>query len=80
MRNNVRDKIKSTDVSNEVEGLEWLVRKRFDANLKQSELAEKIGITPMWYCLIEKGKHTPSINTAKKIGEVLKFDWKNFYD
>lgn len=52
---------------------EWLnmlvYRKR--AKMKQSELAEKLGITVQWISKIENGGYLPSEELGKRIEEVL---------
>ena len=80
MRNSIRDKIKSTDFPDKIEGIDWLVKKRLGLNLSQEAVAKEIGISPITYYAIEKGRYTPSIRTAKKLAKFFKCDWKNFYD
>jgi len=43
------------------------------------EVAQQCGIDEFAYCMIEHGKRTPSVKTAKKIAEVLGFDWTKFF-
>lgn len=58
---------------------EWLINLRKDLGLTQYDVSKKINITQQMYGYIENGKKTPSPKTAKKIGEVLNFDWTLFY-
>lgn len=58
---------------------EWLEKLRKEAGLTQEEVADKSGIHTASYSNIENGKKTLSVKTAKKIAEVLNFDWKDFF-
>lgn len=57
----------------------WLKTMRNDQGLTQKEVAEKVGILQQTYNYIETGKRRPSVEKAKKIAEVLGFDWTLFY-
>ena len=61
---------------------EWLVAIREEKRLSQKDVSEKVGISPPSYCNIEHGipGKGPSVSTAKKISEVLDFDWTRFFD
>lgn len=52
---------------------------REDEGLTQEQLAEKVGVVRTTISNIECGLSLPSVPTAKAIGEVLNFDWKDFY-
>ena len=52
---------------------------RLEKGLTMREVAQQCGIKVSTYCLIEHGKRTPSVKTAKKIAEVLGFDWTAFF-
>ena len=52
------------------------IRKK--ANIKQSELAEKIGISEKHLSKIETGKNLPSLDNFLKMAEVLKFSLEDF--
>ncbi len=52
------------------------IRKK--ANIKQSELAEKIGISEKHLSKIETGKNLPSLDNFFKMAEVLKFSLDDF--
>lgn len=58
----------------------WLKDKRKNLSLTQSKVASKCGISRAYYCEIELGVKTPSVDTAKKIGDVLGFRWTIFFD
>ncbi|MBD5118534.1 MAG: helix-turn-helix transcriptional regulator [Clostridiales bacterium] len=58
----------------------WLITIRKEKGYPQKYVAELIGVAPPSYCNIEKGKTSPAVSTAKKIGAVLGFDWTRFYD
>lgn len=53
---------------------------RVKAGMTQEQLAEKCHVVRQTIGEIERGVNTPSIPTAKKIGEVLGFDWTEFFD
>lgn len=54
-------------------------KKREEAGLNQSQLAEKIGISRQAISNIELGIAKPTVENAKKLGEILHFDWTEFY-
>ena len=51
---------------------------RKTANIKQSELAEKIGISEKHLSKIETGKNLPSLNNFLKMAQILKFSLNDF--
>ena len=51
---------------------------RKNAKIKQSELAEKIGISEKHLSKIETGKNLPSLDNFLKMAEVLKFNLNDF--
>lgn len=57
---------------------EWLVELR--AGRSQSKVAKEIGIAQSTYASIETGYRTPSVETAKKIADVLGFQWTQFFE
>ena len=59
---------------------DWLIKKRIDRHLKPEDIAELVGVTQQFYNYVENGKRRPSPETAIKIGKVLDFDWKVFYE
>lgn len=57
-----------------------LTEKRKAKNMLQEELAEKVGVKRQAISNIECGLAKPSVENAKKIAEVLEFDWTEFFD
>lgn len=53
---------------------------RKEAGLTQTALSELCGCGRTTICMIENGKLLPSVKLAKKIGNVLGFDWTLFYE
>ena len=47
--------------------------------LSQEDLASKIGLTRSAVAMIENGSNKLTVDNAKKIGEVLRVDWKDFF-
>lgn len=58
----------------------WLKVKRESKGYKQKDLADIVGVTRQHIGMIENTKANPSPEIAKKIGEVLEFDWTIFYE
>lgn len=52
---------------------------RMDAELTQQVLADKCGVVRQTISEIENGRNKPSVELAKKLGEVLKVDWTEFF-
>lgn len=57
----------------------WLIKIRKPQGT-QVEVAKKIPISRSHYAQIELGDRTPSVKVAKRIAEVLGFDWTYFFD
>lgn len=51
---------------------------RKNQGLKQSELAEKVGISEKHLSKIETGKNYPALDNFFKIAEILKLSFKDF--
>lgn len=58
---------------------EWLKELRIKANKTVDYIADYVGITRQYYYYIESGERGVPVPTAKKIAEVLGFDWTMFY-
>lgn len=58
----------------------WLAAYRDKAGFSHEEVAEQAGISRQYYGMIENGDRNPSVDVAKKIAKVLKFDWIIFFD
>jgi transcriptional regulator with XRE-family HTH domain len=59
---------------------DWLITIRKKQGLSQKEVSERIGVSQPSYCTIERGVTNPSVDTAKRIAEILGFDWTRFYE
>ena len=59
---------------------DWLIAIRKKAGYSQKEVADQIHIAQPSYCNIEKGKRNPNPKTAKRIAELLGFQWTLFYE
>lgn len=58
----------------------WLVEIRQGMNMSTYKVAASCGINQSYYSMIERGVRDPSVQTAKKIGAAMGFDWQRFYD
>lgn len=58
----------------------WLKKMRVDRKLTQLEVAKSSEIKRSYYTMIEQGKRNPSVDIAKKISNVLDFDWTYFFN
>jgi DNA-binding XRE family transcriptional regulator len=58
----------------------WLKEARKNKRLIQKSVAQSAEISRSCYALIENGSRRPSVKTAKKIAEVLNFDWTLFFE
>ncbi len=58
----------------------WLSQQRQARGMTQQQVAELTGLHQAAYCNIESGKRKPSVKIAKRIGEVLGFDWTILFD
>ena len=57
-----------------------LKNKREASGLTQEELSRKLGISRQAVSLLENGINKPTVENAKKLGEILGFDWTELYD
>lgn len=48
--------------------------------LSQTQLSKAVGISKQAMSNIELGKAKPNIETAKRLGKVLGFDWWKLYE
>lgn len=59
----------------------WLKKLRHEShNLTQEQLAKMVGISRTMITEIENGNANPSVEVAKKIAAVLRFEWTKFYE
>lgn len=57
-----------------------LKKLREDAGLSQNQLAKMCGKVRQTIGMIESGQNKPSIELAKKFGEIFGVEWKNFFE
>ena len=57
----------------------WLRAKRIEMNLTEKQVADSVGIKQAPYHRIETGANNPKVENAKKIANLLQFDWRLFY-
>jgi len=57
----------------------WLNRIRRESRKTQKQVADATGISRAYYTQIERGIRRPSVETAKRIADYLKFDWTYFF-
>lgn len=53
---------------------------RIEKGLTQEEIASQCGVLRQTISNIERGEMNPSVNLAKKLGEVLNVNWFELYD
>ncbi len=58
----------------------WLSKLRNQLGFTQEQVAELVGIKRAYYSMIERGKRRPSVDVAKRISNVLNFDWTIFFN
>lgn len=57
----------------------WLIDARKQKSLTQEEVAQYLGVTSTEIGKYERGERTPKPKNAQKLGELLGFDWTQFY-
>ncbi|WP_139491817.1 helix-turn-helix transcriptional regulator [Brevibacillus dissolubilis] len=58
---------------------QWLIELRTKKNMTHDSVAQLTDITRSYYTKIENGV-VPSVRVAKRIAQVLGFDWSRFYE
>ncbi|SDX46048.1 DNA-binding transcriptional regulator, XRE-family HTH domain [Marininema mesophilum] len=60
----------------------WLIiaRTEGEVSFTQEEIATKVNVKRQYYGMIEKGTRTPSVSLAKRIANILNFNWVIFFD
>ena len=58
----------------------WLKMARESRGISQENVASQCAITRQYYNFIENGDRRPSVETAKKIADVLGFPWTRFFE
>lgn len=59
---------------------EWLKELRKEKRISQDKIAELSEISQSLYGFIENGYRRPSVDVAKRIAKILKFNWVRFYE
>ena len=59
---------------------EWLIEARRKKGFTQEQVATNCGISRQYYSFIESGDRNAPVKTAKKIAEILGFDWQKFFE
>ena len=57
----------------------FLKEQRTKKNLTMRQVCDEVDISEGYYSMIESGERRPSVETAKKIAAVLRFDWTQFF-
>ncbi len=60
--------------------MDWLKSVRKSKGMTGVEVATATGITQQSYSYIENGRRRPSVDVAKRIAEVLGFEWTRFFE
>lgn len=58
---------------------EWLTGIRVQLKMTHQDVADSAEIDRSFYTQIENGDRNPSVETAQKIANALKFDWTIFF-
>lgn len=58
---------------------EWLIQIRKAKGFTREDVIRKAKITLQMYYYIENNQRNPSVKLARKIAEILDFDWILFY-
>lgn len=53
---------------------------RKEKGFTQEQLANECGVQRTTITMIETGNNSPSVELAKKLGEILGIDWKVFFE
>lgn len=56
-----------------------LQKLRLEKELTQQQLADKCGVVRQTISEIENGRNKPSVELAKKLGEILEIEWVEFF-
>lgn len=75
------DKNRQSEKGREVKNVSVNLKEiREKAGLSQQQLADQVGVGRTTITMIESGENTPSVDTAKKIGEVLGIEWSKLFE
>ena len=56
-----------------------ITKLRKELGLRQADLADAAEVSLQYIWMIENGERKPSVKVAKRIAEVLGFDWTEFF-
>ena len=59
---------------------QWLKEIRISRNLSTYDVSKLADISQSHYSMIENGSRRASVENAKRIAQVLGFDWTRFFD
>lgn len=48
--------------------------------LSRTHIANAVGISKSYYCMLENGKRSMSVKLAKQLATILETDWLTIYD
>lgn len=60
--------------------MEGLRERREERGYTQQRLAAAVGVTQTAISLIESGERKPSVKVARRLGNLLDFDWTELFD
>lgn len=49
----------------------WILIKRIENDVEQEELANKLGVSQPFLCMVEKGTKQPPLNMVRKLAEIF---------
>ena len=58
----------------------WLQNLRNEKNMTHADVATNSNIKRPYYTMIENGTRSPSVKVAKRIANVLGFNWTIFFE
>lgn len=59
---------------------DWLTAYRKKLKLTHQDVAISVNVSRQYYGMIESGERDPSVETAKKIADLLNFNWITFFE
>lgn len=59
--------------------MEWLRELRHKKNMTMRQVADAVGVTEGYICMLEKDKKRPSVDLAKKLANIYKINWTKFF-
>ncbi|MEC0310141.1 helix-turn-helix transcriptional regulator [Paenibacillus lautus] len=58
---------------------DWLTKFRTKSAMTHDDVASMVGVSRQYYGMIESGVRNPSVELAKRIAKILKFNWTLFF-